>query len=317
MKISKKAFSLIELSIVILIIGIIIAGVTQSSRLVSKFKLSTARNLTASSPVSSIKGLMFWLEPTLESSFVQSETNDQTTITQWKDINPQGGKFNAYSGQRTDNTKFTYNAASGGTSVNTRGPTYIENGLNSIPTLRFTNNGSSAYRYMVIDDTMKSGPIEDLTLFAVITYRSGNDSLIDRQSRLGLPLFGIGVNSDSTLNSIVRSDNTATATVLNSGYTLAANRSYIITTQREYKTSLKMYINGTSSFGGTSTVAYTDGDPITLDPIKIGRHYSTNTGNLDIDISELIFFSGKITTEERQSVEDYLGTKYGLKVTHP
>ncbi len=35
----KKAFSLIELSIVILIIGILVAGVTQSSRLVLAMKL--------------------------------------------------------------------------------------------------------------------------------------------------------------------------------------------------------------------------------------------------------------------------------------
>ena len=37
-----KAFSLIELSIVILIIGILVAGVTQSSRLFRQITLSTA-----------------------------------------------------------------------------------------------------------------------------------------------------------------------------------------------------------------------------------------------------------------------------------
>ena len=64
-----KAFSLIELSIVILIIGILVAGVTQSSRLIREFKLTTAKNLTRNSPVSSIKGLYFWFETTSESSF--------------------------------------------------------------------------------------------------------------------------------------------------------------------------------------------------------------------------------------------------------
>lgn len=43
---NKKAFSLIELSIVILIIGIIVAGVTQGLRLINAFRLSSAKSLT-------------------------------------------------------------------------------------------------------------------------------------------------------------------------------------------------------------------------------------------------------------------------------
>ncbi|MFM7620300.1 MAG: prepilin-type N-terminal cleavage/methylation domain-containing protein, partial [Alphaproteobacteria bacterium] len=50
-KIKTQAFSLIELSIVILIIGILVAGVTQSSRLVNQFRLTSARNITLSSPL--------------------------------------------------------------------------------------------------------------------------------------------------------------------------------------------------------------------------------------------------------------------------
>lgn len=45
----NSAFSLIELSIVILIVGIIIAGVTQSSSLIRKMRLSSARQLTSTS----------------------------------------------------------------------------------------------------------------------------------------------------------------------------------------------------------------------------------------------------------------------------
>lgn len=45
----NKAFSLIELSIVILIIGILVAGVTSSSRLINQMRLTSARTLTQSS----------------------------------------------------------------------------------------------------------------------------------------------------------------------------------------------------------------------------------------------------------------------------
>ena len=56
MKIIKsKAFSLIEVSIVILIVGFIIAAITQSSRLLKSTRISAARAFTANSAISSDK----------------------------------------------------------------------------------------------------------------------------------------------------------------------------------------------------------------------------------------------------------------------
>jgi len=65
-KFNKTAFSLIELSIVVLIIGILIAGISQSSRLIKAMKLSTARSLTRSSDVNSINNLTAWFDATAE-----------------------------------------------------------------------------------------------------------------------------------------------------------------------------------------------------------------------------------------------------------
>jgi len=53
-----KAFSLIELSIVILVIGVLIAGVSQGGKMITKFRISAAASLTNSSPVHSIKNLV-------------------------------------------------------------------------------------------------------------------------------------------------------------------------------------------------------------------------------------------------------------------
>ncbi|MFM7682251.1 MAG: prepilin-type N-terminal cleavage/methylation domain-containing protein, partial [Bacteroidota bacterium] len=58
----KLAFSLIELSIVILIIGILVAGVTQSSRLVAQMRLASAQSVTRSADISSIRDMVFWAE---------------------------------------------------------------------------------------------------------------------------------------------------------------------------------------------------------------------------------------------------------------
>jgi type II secretory pathway pseudopilin PulG len=68
------AFSLIELSIVVLIIGILIAGITQGSRLIQQSKIKTAQNQTTNSPVNSIPDLNLWLETTLDGSVI-SATN--------------------------------------------------------------------------------------------------------------------------------------------------------------------------------------------------------------------------------------------------
>ena len=54
-KLKQKAFSLIELAIVLLIIGVIIAGIFAGNFLIKKARISTARTLTNSSAVHSIK----------------------------------------------------------------------------------------------------------------------------------------------------------------------------------------------------------------------------------------------------------------------
>jgi prepilin-type N-terminal cleavage/methylation domain-containing protein len=88
-QIMKKAFSLIELSIVLLIIGIIIAGVTQSSSLLKKAKIQSSQTLTKNSPVAGIEGLLMWFEPILDESFLSSEAEEGQVVTRWNDINPQ------------------------------------------------------------------------------------------------------------------------------------------------------------------------------------------------------------------------------------
>ena len=92
MKKQNKAFSLIELSIVVLVIGILIAGVIQGSGMLVDSRLKSARALTRSSPVNGIKDLALWLETTSAESFLSSEAENGTRLTLWNDINPAGKK---------------------------------------------------------------------------------------------------------------------------------------------------------------------------------------------------------------------------------
>ncbi len=83
----------IELSIAVLIIAILIAGVAQGSRLVAASKIKSVMALTKASLISSIKDLVFWLE-TSDISNITSATNgagapeDGDQISLWHDSSP-------------------------------------------------------------------------------------------------------------------------------------------------------------------------------------------------------------------------------------
>lgn len=119
----KKAFSLIELSIVILVIGILIAGVIQGRSLLTKTRISQARQLTQSSPVAAVKDLVFWVEPSLSESFRDADIqSDSKEISYWRNINPQTSSAGSYS--------------LGALSTPVP-PTYQENGIGGLPSLFF------------------------------------------------------------------------------------------------------------------------------------------------------------------------------------
>ena len=63
-----------------------IAGVFSANSMIKNFRLSSARSLTNSSPVSGIKNLTLWYETTLEKSI---NFNSSGNVTRWNDINSQ------------------------------------------------------------------------------------------------------------------------------------------------------------------------------------------------------------------------------------
>ncbi len=80
-----RAFSLIEVSVVILIIGIFIAGVFVADGMISKFRIAAAKNLTLSSPINAIPNAALWLETSLDSSFNSDEMKDSSPLSTWND----------------------------------------------------------------------------------------------------------------------------------------------------------------------------------------------------------------------------------------
>jgi len=300
---NKTAFSLIELSIVILIIGIIVAGITQSSRLIRQFKLSSARSQTQSGPVSSIKDLGAWFETTLPSSFIDGETEDAasattTGITVWNDIN------SASSFKRD---------ASAGASGNR--PLYYANCMNGLPCLRFDGSNDE----LLFDGTFLVGV--DYTIFVVeqrriatARYFLGNKVAATTETALQFGYSGtsaLEISQGSTTNYYTAaidafgSVSPKLHTFVNS--TIASGITSGITTSAHY-------LNGSAtastltSVGSPSLGTLTAYDDATIGSTKVSGTSSYFNG----DIGEIIFYTRALKAEERISVEDYLLKKWNI-----
>lgn len=287
----KLAFSLIELSIVILIIGILVAGVTQSSRLVAQMRLASAQSVTRSADISSIRDMVFWAETSLESSITNSagslQIEDGNSVSSWNDINPQiSAKINV--------TQATV----------ANQPIYKALGINGLPSLSF--NGTS--NLLQNTTTMPiSASDKDYTYVAV--WRSTSGGMVLSQ---GIP----GSNPNRLSSITVGSSSYGFAGDMNDfiSPSVQSNTSYItvMTINNNLTTNnISIYTNSNTPSLGT-----TSGGSASL---NIGGSAFVIGGRLSESffsglISEVIVFDRNLKTDEVKSVNAYLSKKYSIKI---
>jgi prepilin-type N-terminal cleavage/methylation domain-containing protein len=302
--VNKKAFSLIELSIVILIIGILVAGVTSSSRLLKQMKLTSARSMTLSSPVSSITQLVAWFETTLDSSFDSSLSNNDK-VALWKDINPQSSyKYQFVS------TDPTYQ------------PVYSDSGVNGLPSLVFNTSHMFLYNFQIganytffyVFNASSIHPNGSTMIQILDTSYSNGSIAYEIQPSAGAYLgFNRRMRAlHRTLGGGAENDNYANSNgIVNDGkdYVFAYNRNF-----RTNKTNF--YTNGVDMT--ETNTAYTSATVPALNSnnftIFMGNLSPTNFGRPFLGkLSELIIFDKSLSTEELTSVNNYLLKKYNIK----
>lgn len=289
----KKAFSLIELSIVILIVGIIIAGVTQSSRLVAQFKTSSANSLTNSSPVNGISDLVLWLETTKKESFdanVDPASSTNNVAINWYDNNPQSTKVLVTRGGATNHAVLVENSP-----------------INSLPTLRF-NGSSSFYTMLPIFSSSES----NLTIYCV--GMSVNTSTVRNT------IFGQYNSANSDTNHFFSINNTSTiiydefmpssGATISAASTVPSNVPFIVSVVRRNRVPT-IYMNGAFIITGPAEI-YSGSEP---DSAEIGRRGGTiNSHYFNGFIGEIIIFDRALTTEERTAIDRYLSKKWNIKL---
>lgn len=288
-----KAFSLIELSIVILIIGILVAGVTQSSRLISQFKLSSARNISISSPVSSIKDLALWLDAVNEKSFNNNiQISDQENISSWIDINPLSTSGFALTQSNVADQ-----------------PKYALNGINGLPSVKY-NSAINTTRLASNDVGILK---RQSTFFSVMRYDSVNASLshsyfltIGNSSTPSLESsVSIGTLSFQYYPSYAPGNNFQSTSFLK-------DTNYIL--RRTYNpkaNTATLHLNGALAYSGIASYDGNFNDSLTY--MVLGNHPSAprTYGGF---FGEFIYFNRVLSADEIKDVENYLSRKWGIKI---
>ncbi len=283
----RRAFSLIELSIVLVIIGILIGAAASSVKLVFTSKISAAQSFTKGSPVSSIPGLLLWLEPVMKESFIASEAINGTSISTWKDSNTQSVSKNDVSRTADSNVK------------------YVSQGINDLPSVYFS--GTDLTNDVGLSGSALSFGSQGFTFFVVAKSDENSSSQARYVFRNGDASNGFGYWKDSSnlRNSGIDGNSALGGTI--------PTTAEVITVKYDAEQSLiNLYVNGTKTVDSTSLTLSNCSSSCAL---VIGNSLVGSNLPWKGFISEIIVFDGSLKDLMRHDVEVYLGKKYRVRIS--
>jgi len=295
----KKAFSMIEISIVILIIGLLIAGIAKATDMIADSKLKTARSVTKASPVNRLSNLVLWIETTMNESWKDQYRYDGAQASRnIFDVNPQ----------IIPPESFAFTVPSGATI------TYKADAYNSLPSIKLSAeySTSSARSSSRVFDIQASG----FTIFAVVKPQKTAAQEIIRfeqatatdNNKINLKYTGGTTGSVFHKGTLIYPSKTtgaspsdSEATVIASAVSTIPNQQIEVLTAQADGTKGVIFSNGTATSLSTS-VPFTPRSNID-GFFKIGA---------DIEIFELIVVGERVNDSVRKNVEQYLFKKWGI-----
>ncbi len=219
----KRGFTLLEAAVVLVIIGALAAGIFAGNKLIKKFKIAAAQNLTLSSPVQGITDSVLWLESSMDQSFNESESSNSSSLTAWYDLKNSATKNNAIQSSSPNSPIYS-------NSIN-----YIQavkfDGTNSYLDVDGSGLNNTDYTIIILEqrDSDKNGN------YFIGDVSSANDSITNRNLTLGY-------SADGNIRHSQSSDNVYTASV--SPYSDSLGKPRIFAFTHNKLTGKKIYING-------------------------------------------------------------------------
>lgn len=317
----NKAFSLVEISVVIVILMIMIAGLIQSSRVIKSMRLTTARSVTQSSAMPWINYIVTWYDATATDAFIDSETDDGDLISRWN------GAEIRYSDRimltQVDDTKK---------------PVLVSNGMYGLPSIKFDG----------INDYLQSENSEQ----AILSYRSGTAFIVFEPKTVASTekrsIFYQGSecgrefdlaysfnNIKGNFGLASSSEGCGSTSATTSSFDYVVPNEKIISSIVIYQApmtnnsidNIKIYRNGYLQTSSAINGGYNS--PI----IESSKKYSDSSGRLYLGakkmdnganptsffngmIGEIIVFNRSLNNEDRKEIEKYLGKKWGIKVNY-
>ena len=283
----KSAFSLVELSVVVVIVSILVAGIFMGSGLVNNARLSNAKAHTAKSVVRDIDGLVTWYETTTKESFNPGETYDGAEISEWRDIAPSS---------KTGLTNHNILSAS----TASANITYADTGINDIPSIAFTGSSNLTLA------NFYQGTSVQKTIFLVFRplSLSAPQTLLDSISGNSSSI-SIKDSDEITLNA----GSTAQTSIATNPASFSIAEDYIMAIYFDSGNS-RAYLNDSANEVGGGNINPGSNELVGL---TIGTNNSSSSGFNGL-ISEIIIFNRTLKEQERKDIMSYLATKYKITV---
>ncbi len=288
----KKAYSLLELSIVTIIIGVLISGVMSGVGMIRASRTTNARLFTTKSVVPEISGLVAWYEAASKDSFNGAEANDATALTSWYDLNP-GSNSNIYGATK----KNQLSSASSGV-------TFISNGINGTPSVKFSGetNANFILKLSGSASNFYQGSSLQNTVFLVFRPLTAPSStaqiILDSISSGSTTTIGI---KDSALNL-----NAGTGSDISTSF--SAGNDYVVAAYFNGSSS-QAFVNEATTAAGTASINTNQ-----ITGLTIGTNKSGTSGFNGL-ISEIVVYNRPLKLQERKDVMNYLSKKYKISVT--